>query len=94
MTTLQEELDEIVLHTRTATGRAGRSRRFDDPAERARTSVQKAIRRAIDQIDGQAPRLAVALRSSVVTGYRCCYEPRAGAPTHWDVQAKTTQVAP
>ena len=82
----QEEIDEIVRHAGAAMGASGRARRFNDAAERARTAVQKAIRRAIGSIDRDAPRLGEALRASVRTGHRCCYEPAAGAPEAWDVQ--------
>ena len=83
----KHELAELVSHTRAATGLGGRSRRFDDETERARTSVQKAIRRAIANIGRDAPRLADSLRASVHTGYRCWYEPGPGAPERWGVRA-------
>ena len=53
---LQNELDELLAHLRAAVGLGGRSRRFDDATERARTSVQKAIRRAIGAIGRDCPR--------------------------------------
>jgi hypothetical protein len=84
---LQRELDDIVAVARAATGKGGRSRLFDDATERARTSVQKAIRRAIANIARDAPGLAAALDASVHTGYWCRYEPRAGAPECWAVRA-------
>jgi tetratricopeptide (TPR) repeat protein len=84
--TLQRELDDIVAVARAATGKGGRSRLFDDATERARTSVQKAIRRAIANVGRDAPKLATALEASVHTGYWCRYEPRAGAPERWVVR--------
>ena len=83
---LQRELDDIVAVARAATGKGGRSRLFDDATERARTSVQKAIRRAIANIGRDAPGLAAALDASVHTGYWCRYEPRGGAPERWLVR--------
>ncbi|HEX9504528.1 MAG TPA: hypothetical protein VGA62_00855, partial [Acidimicrobiia bacterium] len=83
---LQRELDQIANHVRVAVRHDGLSRQFDDATERARTSVQKAIRRAIHNIGRDAPRLARALEDSISTGYRCCYEPRPPAPEQWTVQ--------
>lgn len=85
---LQQELEEIVSHARRFTRPGDRSRTFDDTAERARTSVQKAIRRAISKVGISAPHLADALRASVRTGHRCSYEPTGGAPEAWDVRSR------
>jgi hypothetical protein len=85
---LQAELDELAPHARAAAGLAGRSRVFGDSTERARTSVQKAIRRAISSIGQDAPRLAERLQVSVQTGYSCRYEPRSGAPDRWTVRTR------
>jgi len=82
---LQHELDELVVHLRATHGPAGRARRFDDASERARTSVQKAIRRAIAGISRDCPNLADALDRSIKTGYRCRYQPVDGAPPRWEV---------
>lgn len=65
-----------------------RSRRFDHAAERARTSVQKAIRRAIANVARSAPRLGDDLLASVHTGHRCTYEPTHGAPETWTVKIR------
>jgi hypothetical protein len=46
----------------------GASREFVTPTERARTSVQKAIRRALARISEQAPDLADKLDCSIPTG--------------------------
>jgi tetratricopeptide (TPR) repeat protein len=85
---LQRELDEIVGHARAVTRPGERSRRFDDAAERARTSVQKAIRRAIINVARSAPHLGDELLASVHTGHRCAYEPTRGAPEAWTVRVR------
>jgi hypothetical protein len=85
-TELQAELDGIVDHLRRSVGPGGRARRFDDASERARTSVQKAIRRAITAIGRDCPQLATDLAQSVKTGYRCRYEPTGRAPERWNVR--------
>jgi hypothetical protein len=43
--------------------------------ERARISVGKAIRRALDRITAADPALGHELRMTVHTGLRCCYDP-------------------
>jgi tetratricopeptide (TPR) repeat protein len=83
---LQTELDGIIDHLRRSAGPGGRHRKFDDASERARTSVQKAIRRAIASVGRDCPQLASDLTQSVKTGYRCRYEPTGGAPERWDVR--------
>jgi hypothetical protein len=65
---LLEELTHVVRP-------GGRSRAFTDADERARTSVQKALRRAIAAIGAGAPRLADALTRTIRTGTICRYEP-------------------
>ncbi len=72
---LERELDWLTEQVHTATSLSGRSRSFNGPAERARTSVRKAIKRAIDAVGACDAELAAVLRASVVTGYDCCYEP-------------------
>lgn len=73
---LTAELDWLVTEVERATGLGGRSRRFADGSERARTAVRKAIRRALDRIGEVEPRIAEQLESDLVTGTRCCYRPR------------------
>jgi hypothetical protein len=70
---LRTELDALVDHLEAATGLNGRPRNFTDQAERARTAVRKAIKRAIDEIDASDPWIADLLRSSVSTGSTCSY---------------------
>jgi hypothetical protein len=69
------ELDSVIEELGRATGLGGRSRAFDDDSERARTAVQKAIRRAIDAVREADPSLGRQLQRSIVTGARCVYLP-------------------
>ncbi|HVU93443.1 MAG TPA: hypothetical protein VHC23_14510, partial [Jatrophihabitans sp.] len=82
----QAELDAVLAELGAATGLGGRSRTFADGRERARTAVQKAIRRAVARIGESAPELAAALGASLQTGLVCRYEPVAGAPERWVVR--------
>lgn len=70
----REELDDVARHLATALGLGGRVRSFDDLPERARTSVQKAIRRVVDRVDEGDPLLADHLRRHTRTGLTCCYD--------------------
>lgn len=78
--TAENELDELADFLRESSGLGGRPRRFTDETERARTSVRKAIMRAIDDIQRSSPVIAAHLRSHVLTGTSCCYQLQA-APT-------------
>jgi hypothetical protein len=72
---LRIELDQLVEHVEASMGLGSRSRTFVDSSERARTAVQKAIRRAIDRIKLPAPRLGDMLSRCIRTGTSCRYEP-------------------
>jgi hypothetical protein len=82
---LRIELDALTDELTKMLRPGGRSRAFAGSQERARTAVQKAIRRAIDRIAAEAPDLADGLRRSVRTGTHCSFEPEAGVPSHWTV---------
>ena len=69
------ELDWLADELNRNTGLGGRSRRFSGEAERARTSVQKAIRRVLQQVERQDAALGQMLCARVVTRLRCCYDP-------------------
>jgi len=73
---LENEVDALLDELGQGTGLGGRARAFTGPAERARTAVRKAIKRAIDTIETADADLARELRATVSTGYSCRYEPR------------------
>ncbi|HEY8546907.1 MAG TPA: ATP-binding protein [Acidimicrobiales bacterium] len=77
------ELDAVVEELTRSTGRFGRSRRFRSSPERARTAVQKAVRRALDQIERADPTLGAALRPAIHTGRTCSYTPTPHLPATW-----------
>ena len=64
-----------------------KARAFADPAERARTSVRKAIKRAIDTISDADVTTGRMLRSTIETGHRCSYTPDPDAPVTWSTDA-------
>jgi non-specific serine/threonine protein kinase len=62
------EIDTIESALATAYGLGGRTSSAGSPAERARVSVTKAIRQAIERIGEAHPGLGERLRRSVRTG--------------------------
>lgn len=79
---LDAERDQIVRELAAATGLGGRPRAAgSSEAERARTSVTKAIRGAIARIAAEEPMLGDHLRRSVRTGTSCVYTPDENL--HW-----------
>ena len=74
-TQLRTAIDALVHEFATALGLSGRDRRFPAQAERARVSVTKAIRNAIQRIRALHPSLGEHLDASVTTGYFCTYAP-------------------
>jgi hypothetical protein len=80
---LHAELDALVDELTRSTNLHGRARSFVSSAERARTAVRKAVRRAFDQIESADPTFGTALRRSVQTGRTCCYRPGPGVPRRW-----------
>jgi hypothetical protein len=80
---LRAELDALLGELRRVTGKGSRSRDFADAAERARTAVRKAIKRAIDEIAAAEPDVGALLRHTVTTGATCSYTPDAARPVRW-----------
>jgi hypothetical protein len=70
------ERDWLIAELTAAAGLGGRVREFTSGEERARISVGKAIRRALDRIAAADPTIGDELRATVQTGLRCCYRPR------------------
>jgi hypothetical protein len=80
---LREEFDFITQELVAATGLGGRHRTQPSAAERARQSVTKAIRDALDRIERQDPMLGAHLRHAVRTGAMCSYTPDPRSPVRW-----------
>jgi tetratricopeptide (TPR) repeat protein len=84
---LRIELDAVVEQIEAATGLGGRPRAFTTEHERARTSVRKAIKRAIEEIRGADPVVGEILDTSVVTGSVCMYTPASSSHNvQWTVR--------
>jgi hypothetical protein len=72
---LEVELDALAAELDRATGLGARHRAFTGPAERARTAVHKAIKRALDEIEAADPEIGSVLRPTIRTGSRCSHIP-------------------
>jgi hypothetical protein len=68
-----DELEALTRELARGTGLGGRLRSFADAAERARTAVRKAIKRAIDEISEANPAVGQHLARRIETGSVCCY---------------------
>ena len=84
---LRIELDALMDELRRVLRPGGRSRAFAGSDERARTSVQKAIRRTLDRLAVDAPHAAEGLRRTIRTGTDCVFEPddEVTIPSVWVV---------
>lgn len=76
--------DFLVAELSRAVGLGGRVRTIGSNAERARTSVFRAIRYAIDRIAQVEPNVAEHLRHSIRTGTTCSYSPDPLTPIRWN----------
>jgi hypothetical protein len=77
------EIDFITQHLKAASGLGGRERRMGSAAERARTSVTKAITAALKKISMANPALGHHLAKSISTGLMCSYTPDPDDPICW-----------
>jgi GAF domain-containing protein len=64
---------------------AARGRRAASHAERARVSVTKAIRSALDRISEGHPELGAHLSATVRRGHLCTYVPDPWVPSDWEI---------
>jgi tetratricopeptide (TPR) repeat protein len=72
---LLSEIDALMRELKTRFGR-GKELKPASHRERARSSVSKRIRVALDQIQQVNPALAKHLTGSIRTGYNCIYRPK------------------
>jgi len=79
------EMEALAGQLANAVGLGGRDRPVASDAERARSSVTKAIKAAVARIAEQDPLLADHLRRSLRTGTFCTYIPDPSRPISWQV---------
>ena len=76
--------DYLVRELARAFGLGGRQRLADSTSERARASVTRALRYALDRIGAHHPALAEHLACTVRTGTYCAYVPDPRVPITWE----------
>lgn len=81
---LSAEIDFLTQELARAVGLRGRARRGASPAERARVSVTKAIRRSEARIAAHHAPLGDHLARTIRTGTFCSYAPGPGGAQAWD----------
>ena len=79
----ERDREYLIAELESAVGLGGRGREVGASAERARTSVTRSIRYAIDQLAEVQPDLAAHLDRSISTGTYCCYENDPVTPLTW-----------
>lgn len=77
------EREFLLKELSRAVGLGGRDRRASLSSERARVSVTRALRLAIERISQHHPKLGEHLCRSVRTGTYCAYMPDCQLPTVW-----------
>lgn len=82
---LRDEIDFLADELASATGLHGRARSAPSASERARVSVTRAVRTAMDRIAGELPHLGEHLRACVHTGTFVSYSP-ADRSVVWTVR--------
>jgi hypothetical protein len=79
----REELEFLAQELSGAIGLGGRDRKAASSSERARLSVTRAIRSAMDRLRALDPALGAHLDATIRTGTYCVYTPDPRAPVRW-----------
>jgi len=79
----QAEIDWLSSELAAALGLGGRDRQVGADAERARSTITKAIKAAVHKIRQHHPALGHHLATHLKTGLFCQYRPAPGQPTCW-----------
>jgi tetratricopeptide (TPR) repeat protein len=83
--TAQLERDFLARELARAVGLGGRDRRASSDSERARASVTRAIRQAMERIHHHHPTLGEHLDRTIRTGTKCSYLPDSRVEAAWKV---------
>ncbi len=83
----ERDRDFLIAELASAVGLGGRQRLTDGSAERARTSVTRTLRYAVQRLAEHHSDLGVHLERAVKTGIYCGYRPDPLTPIDWNVFA-------
>jgi hypothetical protein len=81
--TARREIEFLTEELSRAVGLGGRDRKAAAATERARFSVTRACRGALDKIAELSPSLHAHLSGAIHTGTYCSYRPGPGDPVRW-----------
>ncbi|MDO8365033.1 MAG: hypothetical protein Q7V88_19240 [Actinomycetota bacterium] len=81
----QRDREYLIAELSRAVGLGGRPRSVGGTAERARTSVTRSLRYALERLAQHHPALAAHLGHSVRTGTYCAYVPDPLSPIVWNL---------
>ena len=81
----ERDRDFLVAELASAVGLGGRVRLTDGSAERARTSVTRTLRYAVQRLAEHHSDLGVHLERAVRTGSYCSYQPEPLTPVSWQL---------
>jgi tetratricopeptide (TPR) repeat protein len=79
----ERDREYLLAELQRAAGLGGRERRVLDHGERARVSVTRSIRYALERLAESSPAVAAHLQRHVCTGTFCSYEPDALHRVDW-----------
>ena len=85
----ERDRDYLVAELSRAVGLSGRSRTVGGSAERARTSVARSLRYALQRLAEEHVAMAGHLKQAVRTGTYCSYHPDPIAPVAWETVSGT-----
>jgi len=83
---LRGAIEDLASELGRAVGLGG-ARRAGSMAERARLNATRALRKVIDRVEADCPRLGHHLSASVQTGRVCCYRDDPTFPVVWQIEA-------
>jgi hypothetical protein len=87
----EAEIDALTRELSRALGLGGRNRRAASPSERARQSIAKSIRSALERIAQGEAALGGLLSRCIKTGTFCSYRPEPDFPIAWEFEKTSTE---
>jgi hypothetical protein len=89
----EAEMDALMRELSRAVGLGGRDRRAVSPAERARQSITKSIKSALERIAQAEAVLGNLLWRCIKTGTFCSYRPDPNFPLEWEFAETVIKLA-
>jgi TolB-like protein len=87
----EKEIDALMMELSRAVGLGGRDRLAASASERARQSVTKSIKSALETISQSEAALGDLLSRCIKTGTYCSYQPDPNFPIAWEFAKTTTE---